>query len=103
MCNTYSLIADLSLIIEEFAKLKIKIRFSKGMPNIEAQEDIRITNTVPIVRTVEGARRKVISSRSAGAGLARTSGRSIISDRKAASVHLTAASSWPAASLNSQT
>jgi hypothetical protein len=38
---------------EDFADLKIKICFSEGMPNIRVRQDIKITDTAPIVRTVE--------------------------------------------------
>jgi len=54
MCNDYRLKVEISSIIEEFADLKIKIRFSEGRPNIEARDDIKITDVGPIVRTVEG-------------------------------------------------
>lgn len=56
MCNDYRLAVDLASIVAEFAELKIKIRFSEGRPNIEAREDIKITDVAPIVRTAEGAR-----------------------------------------------
>jgi putative SOS response-associated peptidase YedK len=47
---------DVASIVEDFADLKIKIRFGEGTPNIEAREDIKITDMGPIVRTVEGVR-----------------------------------------------
>lgn len=56
MCNDYRLMIELASVIEEFEHLKIKIRFPEGRPNIEAREDIRITDTAPIVRSVEGER-----------------------------------------------
>ncbi|WPE24277.1 hypothetical protein ShzoTeo12_55000 (plasmid) [Shinella zoogloeoides] len=56
MCNDYRLMVDVASIIEEFEHLKIKIRFPEGRPNIEAREDIRITDTAPIVRTAAGER-----------------------------------------------
>lgn len=56
MCNDYRLKVDVSSIIEEFADLKIKIRFSEGRPNIEARDDIKITDIAPIVRTIEEER-----------------------------------------------
>lgn len=56
MCNDYRLKVEISSIIEEFADLKIKIRFSEGRPNIEARDDIKITDIAPIVRTVEAGR-----------------------------------------------
>ncbi|WP_119258546.1 SOS response-associated peptidase [Shinella zoogloeoides] len=56
MCNDYRLMVELASVIEEFEHLKINIRFPEGRPNIEAREDIRITDTAPIVRSVEGDR-----------------------------------------------
>lgn len=56
MCNDYRLMADVASIVEDFADLKIKIRFDEGAPNIQAREDIKITDVGPIIRTVEGAR-----------------------------------------------
>lgn len=56
MCNDYRLMVDVASIVEDFADLKIKIRFGEGTPNIEAREDIKITDMGPIVRTVEGVR-----------------------------------------------
>lgn len=53
MCNDYRLMVDAAAILEEFADLKIQIRFSEGTPNIPAREDIKITDTAPIVRMVE--------------------------------------------------
>lgn len=53
MCNDYRLKVELASIVEDFADLKIKI---EGAPNIEARDDIKITDTGPIIRTVEGAR-----------------------------------------------
>lgn len=58
MCNDYRLKVEISSIIEEFADLKIKLRFSEGRPNIEARDDIKITDVAPIVRTVDGQRRE---------------------------------------------
>ena len=56
MCNDYRLKVEISSIIEEFADLKIKIWFSEGRPNVEARDDIKITDVAPIVRTVDGGR-----------------------------------------------
>lgn len=56
MCNDYRLMVELASVIEEFEHLKIKIRFPEGRPNIEAREDINITDTAPIVRSVDGER-----------------------------------------------
>ena len=54
MCNAYRLVTDAATLFEGFSQTQIKIRFSEGTPNIEAREDIRITDTAPIVRAVEG-------------------------------------------------
>ncbi|KQV37669.1 MULTISPECIES: SOS response-associated peptidase [unclassified Rhizobium] len=56
MCNDYRLMVELASVIEEFEQVRIKIRFPEGRPNIEPREDIKITDTAPIVRTVEGER-----------------------------------------------
>lgn len=56
MCNDYRLKVDIASIVEDFADLKIKIRFGEGAPNIEAREDIKITDIGPIIRTVDGVR-----------------------------------------------
>ncbi len=56
MCNDYRLMVDLASIVEDFAHLKITIRFGEGAPNVEAREDIKITDMAPIIRGIEGAR-----------------------------------------------
>ncbi|WP_454858652.1 SOS response-associated peptidase [Rhizobium binxianense] len=55
MCNDYRLMVDAASIAEDFADLKIRIRFSEGIPNLEPREDIKITDTAPIIRTIDGA------------------------------------------------
>lgn len=54
MCNDYRLMTDVASIVEGFAELKIKIRFGEGTPNLEAREDIKITDVGPIVRAIDG-------------------------------------------------
>ena len=54
MCNDYRLRVDAATILTGFSDLKIKIRFSEDMPNIQARDDIKISDTAPIVRTVDG-------------------------------------------------
>jgi putative SOS response-associated peptidase YedK len=56
MCNDYRLMVDVASIVEGFADLKINIRFSERFPNIQAREDIKITDVAPIIRTVDGMR-----------------------------------------------
>lgn len=54
MCNDYRLKVDIGTIIQEFADLKIRIRFGEGVPNLEPRDDIKITDPGPIVRGMEG-------------------------------------------------
>jgi putative SOS response-associated peptidase YedK len=54
MCNAYRLLTDAASLFEGFSETRIKIRFSEGKPNLEAREDIRITDPAPIVRAVQG-------------------------------------------------
>ena len=49
MCNDYRLLADATTLFADFSETKIEIRFSEGKPNLEAREDIKITDTAPIV------------------------------------------------------
>jgi len=58
-------------IVEDFADLKIKIRFSEGRPNLEARDDIKITDGGPIIRTVAGVRGEATWCSGAGAGWGR--------------------------------
>lgn len=57
MCNDYRLEVDIASIMEDFDDLKIKIDLPEGTPNVAAREDIKITDTAPIVMSVEGAQR----------------------------------------------
>jgi putative SOS response-associated peptidase YedK len=54
MCSDYRLEVEAAAIFEDFADLRIKIRFSEGTPNIQARQDIKITDTAPIMRTIDG-------------------------------------------------
>jgi putative SOS response-associated peptidase YedK len=56
MCNDYRLTVDVASIVEDFADLKIKIRFGEGTPKIQARDDIKITDVAPIIRTIDGVR-----------------------------------------------
>ena len=56
MCNDYRLEVDVASIVEDFADLKIKIKMPEGTPNVAAREDIKISDTAPIVRSVDGER-----------------------------------------------
>lgn len=50
MCNDYRSHVSVDTIREDFADLKIRIRFPEGAPNLEPRDDIRITDVAPIVR-----------------------------------------------------
>jgi putative SOS response-associated peptidase YedK len=52
MCNDYRLEVEIASIMEDFDDLKIKIKLPEGTPNVAAREDIKITDTAPIVRSV---------------------------------------------------
>jgi putative SOS response-associated peptidase YedK len=52
----YRLEVDVASIAEDFEELKIKIKFSEGVPNVAPRADIKITDVAPIVRTVAGNR-----------------------------------------------
>lgn len=56
MCNDYRLEVDIASIVEDFSDLKIKLDMSEGAPNVPAREDIKISDTAPVVRCVEGQR-----------------------------------------------
>jgi putative SOS response-associated peptidase YedK len=54
MCNDYRLLTASATLFDGFSEIKIPIRFSEGKPNLEAREDIKITDTAPIVRMADG-------------------------------------------------
>lgn len=53
MCNDYRLRVDAASIRADFSNLKIRLSFSDGIPNIQPRDDIKITDTGAIVRTME--------------------------------------------------
>lgn len=54
MCNDYRLRIDIATIAEGFADLKIEVNFSEGIPNLPPRDDIKITDTAPIIRANAG-------------------------------------------------
>jgi hypothetical protein len=44
VCNGYRLRVEATTIVEGFSDLKITIRFSEGTPNIQACDDIKVTD-----------------------------------------------------------
>jgi putative SOS response-associated peptidase YedK len=67
MCNDYRLNVEASAIPDDFADLKIKVWFSEGAPNIQARDDITITDTVLIVGGCTASVAPVTSFSGAGA------------------------------------
>jgi len=57
MCNEYRLKVDAATIAQDFADAGVEVRFSEGTPNIEARDSIKITDTAPILRTVDNETR----------------------------------------------
>ncbi len=51
MCNDYRLEVDIASIAEDFDGLEINIDMPEGAPNVPAREDVRITDTAPIVKS----------------------------------------------------
>ena len=50
MCNDYRSRVELDTTKQDFSDIKIRIRFPEGLPNLQPRDDIRITDTGPIVR-----------------------------------------------------
>lgn len=50
MCNDYRLLLDIATIADDFEDLKIKIKMPEGAPNVQARQDIKMTDMAPIVR-----------------------------------------------------
>lgn len=56
MCNNYRLEVDLASIADYLGELEVAVTAPEGVPNVPPREDIRIGDTAPIVRSVEGQR-----------------------------------------------
>jgi putative SOS response-associated peptidase YedK len=54
MCNDYRYRLPLERLIDEFAHVRIPLRFPTGRPNIEPRDDIKITDRGALVRPDEG-------------------------------------------------
>lgn len=63
VCNDYRLRVDATSIVDDFSELKIRIRFSEGLPNIQPRDDIRISDTAAIVRTLESGAGDLVQRR----------------------------------------
>jgi putative SOS response-associated peptidase YedK len=49
MCNDYRNRKSVRRLVEVFSEIKIPLRFSNGIPNIEPRDDIKITERAPII------------------------------------------------------
>jgi putative SOS response-associated peptidase YedK len=49
MCNDYRYRMPLEQLIDEFAQLRIPLRFPAGRPNLEPRDDIRISERAPVI------------------------------------------------------
>jgi putative SOS response-associated peptidase YedK len=57
MCNGYRNRKSARRLVEAFSEIKLPLRFSNGIPNIEPRDDIKITERAPnIVPDGDGAR-----------------------------------------------
>ena len=54
MCNDYRLLTNAATLFDGFSETQNQNPLSEGAPNIEAREDIKITDMGPIVRAVDG-------------------------------------------------
>ena len=50
MCNDYRMQVDIGSIREDFADIRSRISFPEGIPNMQPRDDVRITDTAPIIR-----------------------------------------------------
>jgi putative SOS response-associated peptidase YedK len=80
MCSDYRLEVEAVAIFEDFADLKIKIRFSGGTPNIQARQDIRLPIRRRSCARSTGRSTQAISSSGGGAGWGKTASQSTISE-----------------------
>ena len=53
MCNEAARRIKLGLMREDFAQLRIPLRFPEGLPNMAPLDSVRITDATVIVRGVE--------------------------------------------------
>jgi putative SOS response-associated peptidase YedK len=50
MCNDYRLKVDIDRLRQDWPDLRVRINFPEGVPNMQPRDDIRITDTAPIIR-----------------------------------------------------
>jgi putative SOS response-associated peptidase YedK len=63
MCNDYRQEVDVASIVEEFQHLRIRIEFPDGTPNLAPRADVKITDTAPVVRTLERGAGELVQRR----------------------------------------
>jgi putative SOS response-associated peptidase YedK len=54
MCSDYGNRVPYSVYVEEFSQLKVPLRVSGAIPNLEPGDDIRPTDPAPVIRAAEG-------------------------------------------------
>ena len=54
MCSDYGNRVPYSVYVEEFSQLKVPLRVSGAIPNLEPGNDIRPTDPAPVIRAAEG-------------------------------------------------
>lgn len=54
MCSDYGNRVPYSVYVEEFSQLKVPLRVSGAIPNLEPRDDIRPTDPAPVIRAAEG-------------------------------------------------
>src|SRR3954463_8592262 len=50
MCNDYRMKVDVDAIRQDFADINVRISFPEGIPNMQPRDDVRITDSAPIIR-----------------------------------------------------
>lgn len=63
MCNAYRLKVDATSIIEGFEDLRMSVRVPEGTPNIQARDEIKITDAAPIVRAADPSSADLVQRR----------------------------------------
>jgi putative SOS response-associated peptidase YedK len=63
MCNDYRLRLSADEIATVFSEIRIPLRFTGGVPNLEPRDDVRIGDTAPIVRRAENGAPELVQLR----------------------------------------
>jgi putative SOS response-associated peptidase YedK len=64
VCNDYRLLVDLDTVAADFPGIRIRLTYPEGIPNTAPREDIRMTETAPIIRAgAEGGTAELVMRR----------------------------------------